>query len=212
QALPTAAAAFTLLATSTAPAALTQPAPWVRWESPAERGSPVAGSVRESGRAAYITIPLARAGPRFGLTCPLTTTPPAPARHAVPALVAGGADHDDAGLDGLADLDAERISGIALLRIAPQREVDHPDPQGIAVPDAPIQATDHRAHAAAAGLIEDLDGHQVRIGGHSGKESGGVVPTAQDNPGDMRAVPVVVVGGRLVVHQILPAHDPAGGG
>ena len=76
QALPTAAAAFTLLATSTAPAALTQPAPWVRWESPAERGSPVAGSVRESGRAAYIRIPLALSGPRFGLTCSISATTP----------------------------------------------------------------------------------------------------------------------------------------
>src|SRR5439155_10088795 len=84
QGLPAVAVGLILPASSTAPTALTLPAPWVRREVPAESGTPRL-SFRASGWAVYSRIAFTLLGVRFGLACSVRAT--APETIAAPMLV-----------------------------------------------------------------------------------------------------------------------------
>ena len=61
--------------------------------------------------------------------------------------------------------------------------------------DRPVERRDDVADVAAAVGVEDLQADQVRAGRDARARAARVVAVAGDDPGDVRAVAVVVVGG-----------------
>src|SRR6185369_13206356 len=81
----------------------------------------------------------------------------------VPAHVARSNHHYDAGIPGLFNSLAEGIQRIALVGRAPDGKVDDLDVVSIFQVDRSLNGVDHRAVAAAAGIVEHAQVHDIYV-------------------------------------------------
>ena len=110
--------------------------------------------------------------------------------------VARGDDHDNPGLHRLVDRLAQRIGGAGFHHGMAERQIDDADVVARAVGDDPFDAVDDVAREAAAVGAEHPDVDEVRAGrdaaGILRRDAVGRRRVAGDDPGDVRAVTVVV--------------------
>ena len=129
----------------------------------------------------------------------------------VEADVAGGGDHDDAGIDGPLGGQGERVGVVGLEHARAERHVDDADVVGGAIGHRPVERLDDVADAAPALAVERLERDQGGRRGDTGPGAVGVVTVAGDDAGDVRAVAPVVVAGVVAVDEVDELGDPLGG-
>ncbi len=106
-------------------------------------------------------------------------------RHGRGTTVAGRGHHHDAGLPGTHHCLVERVIPVVGMRLAAERQVEHPDLVQLAVGDHPIDGADDIQVGACALGVEGLDGYQVGVGRHTIVAAGWIGLGAQHQAGDM---------------------------
>src|SRR5207247_7645907 len=124
-----------------------------------------------------------------------------------PGVAGGRADHDTR-VHRPVDGSGEGIGPIARL-VRGETQADHLDAKLLLVLDTPLHALGNRAAVAGAIAAQHLPPYQR--GGRRHAAYTGRIHRAGGDAGAVGAVPVIVVGLRLTVDQILPPDDLAAG-
>ncbi len=125
-------------------------------------------------------------------------------RHAV---VAGGGDHDDSGVERAADrrVDLVAAHGAEDRDLRPEREVDHVGAVGPRVVDAGGDVVS----GAGSLVAQHPHGHHLRAGRHAG-DADPVAGGGGDDPAHVRAVAVAVLRSGVVLDEVAPGSELPG--
>src|SRR5439155_6345358 len=102
-------------------------------------------------------------------------------------------DDDDAFAHDAGGGERERIRRVRFVHACRDRQVDDADVQLGLVGDDVVERRDYVADAATSGTVERLEDDEMRPGRNARASSGRVEAVARDDPGDVRALTVVVV-------------------
>src|SRR5262249_56406845 len=120
---------------------------------------------------------------------------------------AGGGRGGGPGSDGALRGGRGGIAGVRLVNARRDREVEDAEVERVLVRDRVVDGGDHVADVALAAAVEHLLDQERRAGRDAAPAAARIVAAAGQNPGDVRAVAVVVVRGRLERDEIDEPRD-----